>query len=110
MDISMTIFTFLFASQDATSSACTWMFQIMADRPELLEKVREENLRLRRGDRDMPLSMELLDSMVYTRAVVKETLRYRPPVIMVPYVAKKDYPISPTYTIPKGKSCHSLFK
>jgi C-22 sterol desaturase len=46
----------------------------------------------------------MLDSMVYTRAVVKETLRYRPPVIMVPYVAKKDYPVSATYTIPKGKN------
>jgi C-22 sterol desaturase len=103
LEISMTIFTFLFASQDATSSASTWLFQIMADRPELLEKVREENLRLRGGDRDMPLSMELLDGMVYTRAVVKETLRYRPPVIMVPYIAKKDYPVTDTYTIPKGK-------
>ena len=108
LEISMTIFTFLFASQDATSSASTWLFQIMADRPELLEKVREENLRLRGGDRDMPLSMELLDGMVYTRAVVKETLRYRPPVIMVPYIAKKDYPVTDTYTIPKGKPCHNL--
>jgi C-22 sterol desaturase len=103
LEVSMTMFTLLFASQDATSSASTWLFQIMADRPELLDKVREENLRLRRGDRDMPLSIDMLDSMVYTRAVVKETLRYRPPVIMVPYIAKKDYPVSATYTIPKGK-------
>jgi hypothetical protein len=32
-----TIFTFLFASQDATSAASTWLFQLMADRPEILE-------------------------------------------------------------------------
>jgi len=38
----------------------------------------------------------------YTRAVVKETLRYRPPVIMVPYIAKKDFPITDSYTVPKG--------
>ncbi|OCK82361.1 cytochrome P450 61 [Lepidopterella palustris CBS 459.81] len=101
-EISMTLFTFLFASQDATSSAATWLFQIMADRPELLDKVREENLRVRGGDRNKPVTMELLESMTYTRAVVKETLRYRPPVIMVPYIAKKDFPITENYTVPKG--------
>ncbi|RMZ79798.1 hypothetical protein DV738_g3225, partial [Chaetothyriales sp. CBS 135597] len=101
-EIAMTVFTFLFASQDATSSATTWLFQLMADRPEWLEKVREENLRLRGGDRNMPFTMDMLESMVATRAVVKETLRYRPPVIMVPYIVKKDFPVTPTYTAKKG--------
>ncbi|KAF2089430.1 sterol C-22 desaturase [Saccharata proteae CBS 121410] len=102
LEISMTVFTFLFASQDATSSAVTWLFQIMADRPELLDQVREENLKVRNGDRNARFTMDMLDNMNYTRAVVKETLRYRPPVLMVPYLAKKDFPISPDYTIPKG--------
>lgn len=101
-EISQTLFTFLFASQDATSSASTWLFQLMADRPEVLDKVREENLRLRHGDKNVPLSMDLLEGMTYTRAVVKEILRYRPPVIMVPYVAKKAFPITESYTVPKG--------
>ncbi|KLJ07893.1 C-22 sterol desaturase [Blastomyces silverae] len=101
-EIAQTIFTFLFASQDATSSASTWLFQLMADRPEILDKVREENLRVRGGDRNAPISIELLDQMTYTRAVVRETLRYRPPVIMVPYLVKKDFPVTPTYTLPKG--------
>lgn len=102
IEIAMTLFTFLFASQDATSSASTWLFQIMADRPDLLAKVREENLRLRGGDKNAPFSMDLLESMVYTRAVVKETLRYRPPVIMVPYTVKRDFPITDDYTVKKG--------
>ncbi|RMZ89311.1 hypothetical protein DV736_g3446, partial [Chaetothyriales sp. CBS 134916] len=101
-EIAMTVFTFLFASQDATSSATTWLFQLMANRPDWLDKVREENLRLRDGDRNKPFTMDMLESMVYTRAVVKETLRYRPPVIMVPYVVKKDFPVTPTYTAKKG--------
>jgi C-22 sterol desaturase len=101
-EIAQTVFTFLFASQDATSSACTWLFQIMADRPDILDKVREENLRIRNGDRSAKISMDLLDQMTYTRAVVKETLRYRPPVILVPYMVKKDFPVTPTYTLPKG--------
>ena len=102
VEIAMTVFTFLFASQDATSSASTWLFQIMADRPDLLDKVREENVRLREGDKNVRFSMDLLEEMTYTRAIVKETLRYRPPVIMVPYLAKKDFPITPDYTVKKG--------
>jgi len=101
-EISMTVFTLLFASQDATSAACTWLFQIMADRPDLLAKVREENFRVRNNDLSVPLSMDLLEECTYTKAVVKETLRYRPPVIMVPYVAKKAFAVTPTYTVPKG--------
>ena len=102
-EIAMTLLTFLFASQDATTSACTWLFQFLTDRPEVLERVRDENLRARGGDKDVPLSVGLLEQMTYTRAVVKETLRYRPPVLMVPYVVKKPFPISDTYTAPKSQ-------
>ncbi|KAF2010295.1 cytochrome P450 [Aaosphaeria arxii CBS 175.79] len=101
-EISMTIMTFLFASQDATSSAGTWLFQIMADRPEFLDKVREENIAIRNGDIHARITLDQIEKMPWTRAVVKETLRYRPPVIMVPYIAKKDFPITPEYTAPKG--------
>jgi C-22 sterol desaturase len=101
-EISETIFTFLFASQDATSSATTWLFQIIADRPDVMAKIREEQFAVRGGDLSRRLDVDLVESMTYTRMVVKEALRYRPPVTMVPYVAKKSYPISADYTIPKG--------
>lgn len=101
-EISQTLFTFLFASQDATSSASTWLFQLMADRPEILDRIRAENLMVRDGNRNVRFSMDILEKMPYTRAVIKETLRYRPPVIMVPYIVKKDFPVTPTYTVPKG--------
>ncbi|KAH6629599.1 cytochrome P450 61 [Boeremia exigua] len=102
LEISMTLFTFLFASQDATSSAATWLFQIMADRPEYLDKVRQENIDARNGDIHAEISLDALEKLPWTRAVVKEVLRYRPPVIMVPYLAKKDFPVTPEYTVPKG--------
>ncbi len=102
-EISQTVFTFLFASQDASSSAATWLFQTMAQRPDVLDRVREENLKVRNGDIHAPLNMDQLESMTYTRAVVRELLRYRPPVIMVPYLAKKAFPITDTYTVPKGE-------
>lgn len=118
-EISMTLMTFLFASQDATSSACSWLLQLTTDRPEILAKVREEGRRVRPDPKaDVKLedlekmvseaSVELLwcmltDPQEYTRAVVKETLRYRPPVIMVPYIVKKTFHIpEANYTAPKG--------
>ncbi|CAG8948967.1 hypothetical protein HYFRA_00002095 [Hymenoscyphus fraxineus] len=101
-EIAQTMFTFLFASQDASSSATTWMFQIMAQRPDVLDRVREENLKARGGDRNGAIKIEMLESMTYTNAVVREVLRYRPPVIFVPYLATRDFPVTPKYTVAKG--------
>lgn len=101
-EISEAIFTFLFASQDASSSLCCWIFQLVADRPDIQKKIREEQLRVRGGDPYKPLTGELIEEMKYTNMVVRETLRYRPPVLMVPFVVKKSYPISDSYTVPKG--------
>lgn len=102
LEIAMTVFTFLFASQDASSSASTWQFQILADRPDILAKVRDEQLRVRDGDPYKRLDIDMVDRMVYTRAVVKEQLRYRPPVLMVPYEVKKSFNVTPDYRVPKG--------
>ncbi|XBW36975.1 hypothetical protein QEN19_002555 [Hanseniaspora menglaensis] len=101
-EMSEAIFTFLFASQDASSSLACWLFQIVADRPDVLSKIREEQLAVRNGNPEERLTLDLIDKMEYTTMVVKETLRYRPPVIMVPYVVKKDFAVTPTYTAPKG--------
>jgi len=102
-EIAQTVFTFLFASQDATSSAATWLFQTMAQRPDVLDRVRKENYDIRKGDIHAAVDLDQLESMTYTRAVIRELLRYRPPVIMVPYAVKKAFPITDTYTVPKGE-------
>jgi C-22 sterol desaturase len=110
-EISQTVFTFLFASQDATSSAATWLFQITAQRPDVLDRIREENMKIRNDDPYAEINMDQLESLKYTRAVVRELLRYRPPVLMVPYLVKKPFPITDTYTVPKGElasSCITL--
>jgi C-22 sterol desaturase len=109
-EIAQTLFTFLFASQDATSSAATWLFQVAAQRPDVLDRVREENIKVRNGDPHAELNMDQLESLTYTRAVVRELLRYRPPVLMVPYLVKKSFPITDGYTVPKGKSFHVLIR
>lgn len=101
-EIGLVIVSFLFASQDAMSSAIVWGFQLIADHPEVLAKIREEQYRIRGNDLNAPLTLDLLDDMIYTRAAVKEITRIRPSVIMVPYITTKAFPITPEYTVPKN--------
>ena len=89
------------------SSSITFAFQHLADYPEVLAKVREEQLRVR-GTADAPISLELLDEMPYLNSVTKEVLRHRPPVIMVPYMVKKAFPLTDDYTVPKGTMLMSV--
>lgn len=85
-DIALHLVDFLFASQDATTSAITYIFSLLADHPEHLEKVRDEQDRVR--SEDDPLSYETLQyHLSYTKAVVYEILRIRPPATMVPHTA-----------------------
>jgi len=101
-EMAQVVLSFLFASQDAMSSGIIYMFQHFADHPDVLAKVREEQIRVRGGDVEAAMSLEMLDEMPYLKACVKESLRVKPPVTMVPYKAIKPFPISPTYTVPVG--------
>lgn len=83
LEMAMVLFSFLFASQDAMSSGLIYGFQHLADHPEILAKVREEQDRVRQGDYQRPLTLDLMDQMTYLHAVVKESLRVKPPVTMV---------------------------
>ena len=93
----------------------------MADHPDKFARVRAEQLEVRAGDLNAPFTLEMLEASPYLRAFVKESLRCRrefrtrycegaqadaidvtAPVIMVPYMAKKAFPINDEYTCPKG--------
>lgn len=82
-EMAMVLFSFLFASQDALSSALIYGFQHLADYPDILAKVREEQDRVRGGDAEKAITLEMMDEMPYLRAFVKESLRVKPPVTMV---------------------------
>lgn len=96
-----TIMDFLFASQDASTASLVWVTCLMAEHPEVLAKVREEQHRLR-PDLEATITGELLAEMQYTRQVVKEVLRYRPPAPMVPQVAQKPFRLTDDFVAPKG--------
>lgn len=82
-EIAMVVFSFLFASQDAMSSGLIYGFQHLADHPDILAKIREEQEQVRGGNYEKPMTMEMLDASPYLRAFVKENLRHKPPVTMV---------------------------
>ena len=121
-EMAQVIFSFLFASQDAMSSGLIYGFQHLADNPEVLAKVKIEQERIRMGNYEDLITLDQMDDMVYLQAVVKESMRVKPPVTMVhilivkssffmvilipfrqvPYKCKKAFPISENYTVPAG--------
>ncbi|KAI0825214.1 cytochrome P450 sterol C22-desaturase [Trametes gibbosa] len=103
LEMAMVVFSFLFASQDAMSSGLIYGFQHLADHPDILAKVRAEQDKARAGgDYERPVTLEMLDDMPYLRAFVRESLRVKPPVTMVPYKTTKAFPIAADYTVPAG--------
>lgn len=101
-EVGRVMFGHLFGSLEATSSATTWLFQILAHRPDILDRIRDENLTARGGNRNKSFDMAMHKSLTYTNAVIKEVLRYRPPVPMIPYETIQPLSVSPQYTIPAG--------
>jgi cytochrome P450 family 710 subfamily A protein len=101
-DIGFHVMDFLFASQDASTSSLVWTISLLAAHPDILQKVLEEQMRVRPvGGNEIPISAELVNQMNYTKQVVKEVLRYRPPATMVPHIAVNDTKIK-NYEIKKG--------
>lgn len=95
-----TMLDFLFASQDATTACLTMITATMADRPEILERVRKEQARLRPSDE--PLTYDLVQEMTFTRQCVMEQLRLHPPAPMVPMKAHNDFRLDENVVVPKG--------
>ncbi|MFY0565972.1 cytochrome P450 [Archangium lansingense] len=61
---------------ESTSVALTWICYEVANHPEVQQRIREELATVLGGN---PLTAESLQALHYTRAVVEETLRLRPP-------------------------------
>ena len=59
--------------------------EALAEPSGLVMQVREEQMRLR-PDLRVTITGDVLNEMTYSRQVVKEVLRYRPPAPMVPQV------------------------
>ncbi|EGC37157.1 cytochrome P450 family protein [Dictyostelium purpureum] len=98
--IIFTLLSFMFASQDALTSSLVWTIHLMANHPDVLARVRAEQKALRKTDE--PLNLDTMRQANYTRMVVNEILRFRPPAVMVPHENIEDIVIGDNVFVPKG--------
>lgn len=96
------LFDFLFAAQDASTSSLLWAVALLDSEPEVLSRVREEVASIWSPESNALITVDQLAEMKYTRSVAREVVRFRPPATMVPHVAASDFPLTESYTIPKG--------
>ncbi|KAJ9172353.1 hypothetical protein P3X46_015601 [Hevea brasiliensis] len=96
------LFDFLFAAQDASTSSLLWAVALLDSHPEVLSRVREEVSSIWSPESDNLITAEQVREMKYTQAVAREVIRYRAPATLVPHIAARDFPLTESYTIPKG--------
>ena len=75
---------FFLAGHETTASALTWSFFILATRPEVMARVREEVDRVVGNE---AVAFEHTRHLTYIRSLFKETLRLYPPITFIPRVA-----------------------
>lgn len=89
---------FFLAGHETTASALTWAFFILATRPEVMARVREE---VDRVVGEGPVSFEHTRHLTYIRSLFKETLRLYPPITFIPRVAAEPVQIG-KYKVKRG--------
>lgn len=87
-DEAMTIFL---AGYETTSNALSWTWSLLAVHPQYMEKLALEARHVLQG---RAARMEDLDQLVYTRAVLSESMRVRPPAWLLGRKALTDYKLT----------------
>ncbi|EYU17746.1 hypothetical protein MIMGU_mgv1a025197mg [Erythranthe guttata] len=89
------------AGTDTISTSLEWTMTELLRNPSVMDKLQNE-VRIIVGGSKHDITDEHLEKMDYLKAVIKESLRYHPPIpIVVPRVADKDVKIM-GYDISKG--------
>jgi cytochrome P450 len=78
---------FFLAGHETTASVLTWVFFILATRPEILQRVRKEVSTVAGSN---TISLEDTKKMPLVRSIFRETLRLYPPVTFLPRVAERE--------------------
>ncbi|KAG0005819.1 Lanosterol 14-alpha-demethylase [Entomortierella chlamydospora] len=92
----------LMAGQHTSSTTATWALLFLAENPQVLQDLLDEQKEVL-GSLDAPLTFDSMKNLTLLDNVIRETLRLRPPIIMI--LRKVLRPLAYTgtdYVIPKG--------
>ncbi|MET0218091.1 MAG: cytochrome P450 [Burkholderiales bacterium] len=70
------IMTLIIAGHETTASALTWTWYLLSQHPAAAARMQQE---IRGFPEDMPMTVDSLQPLVYTRQVIEESLRLYPP-------------------------------
>eukprot|EP01103_Thecamoeba_quadrilineata_P015709 TRINITY_DN5046_c0_g1_i1.p1 TRINITY_DN5046_c0_g1~~TRINITY_DN5046_c0_g1_i1.p1 ORF type:complete len:516 (-),score=92.09 TRINITY_DN5046_c0_g1_i1:41-1588(-) len=100
------LFVFFIAGHETSSSALSMVLHFLANNPEVQDKTREEVLRVFGTDGPLDngaedVTYEKLQKLEYVTCVIKEAMRYYPPVAAIIREASKETVVG-GYNIPEG--------
>nr|WP_198151900.1 cytochrome P450 [Kibdelosporangium sp. MJ126-NF4]CTQ98404.1 cytochrome P450 [Kibdelosporangium sp. MJ126-NF4] len=81
------LMTFMGAGMETTATALTWLWYLLAQHPDVRDRVRQEVDEVLGG---RPATAEDVENLPWVRAVVAETMRLYPPVVALARTAKED--------------------
>lgn len=92
------IMTMFLAGHETTANGLSWTLEVLADHPEVEDKMRAE---IRRVVGDGPLQLKHLRELTYIKMVFEESIRLYPPAWAIPRTAKENTVLG-GYAVPKG--------
>ncbi|KAL9330590.1 hypothetical protein ACSQ67_000200 [Phaseolus vulgaris] len=108
--LQITLLGVLFAAQDTTASAMTWVVKYLHDEPKLLESVKAEQKAIHKSNEgNIPLSWDQTRNMRITHKVVLESLRMASIISFAFREAIADVEYK-GFLIPKGWKAMPLFR
>jgi len=104
------IATFIGAGHDTSAKTLAWYFYSMAKHPEAQARIREEIALVRAGMTGEEFTVADLNSMTYTLATLKESMRLDPVVWMTSRIASRDdvLPLAFPITTKSGEKITSI--
>ncbi|KAI0059673.1 cytochrome P450 [Artomyces pyxidatus] len=96
--------TFLFAGADTTSATLSRIFSLLAEHPDVQDRLREEINEAHAASVDGDLTYDVLSELPYLEAVCRETLRVFAPVVFASRTCERDaiIPLSRPIQTPDG--------
>jgi sterol 14-demethylase len=99
-EIAHMMIALLMAGQHSSSSTSSWIMLRLASRPDIMEELYEEQLRVLGADLP-PLTYEDLARLPLNQAIIKETLRLHTPIHSIMRAVKSPMPVPGTkFVIP----------